>query len=171
MDGQMKNKIDYSRLAAGDILGTTRLDPLGCIIRATEAGLFNIFNMKVSSHIMIVCQDHDLFYGMELTWPKIRMIDLPVKWVFHARIPGVSAFSDKVNQWILKCHSMNIKYDWKGLLEFWHLTDDEKEKWYCSEFAREMMRFIGVPFPFAWEQKVSPWDMQQYCKEKNLMVS
>jgi hypothetical protein len=32
MNGQMKNKIDYSRLAAGDILGTTRFDPLGCII-------------------------------------------------------------------------------------------------------------------------------------------
>jgi len=188
----MKTPIDYSNLIPGDVWGTTRVDLLGCIIRLTEvwrstknaiASARAMFDVRVPSHILLTCEEHDLYYGMEMTWPEIRHVDLHdydgrfgrSRTVFRARIPQIASFYHGsnygiVNQWILKCHERNVKYDWKGLLEFWGIAEDEKSKWYCSEFFREMLRHFNVGFPGPWEDSVDPLDVYRYCTAHQLII-
>jgi hypothetical protein len=164
-------KLNYSELCPGMVIGTTNLfSPLAAIIRATTAGIKNIFNKKISSHIVIVCEEHDLLYGMEMAWPKIRQIDLNDIEKHIVFIAKDSALVDedlqwKCNHWLLTSHYIGVRYDWKELFRFWNIqTYDDKKKWICSDLYREMLKYNGMNYPKEWNNKCDPYDIQRYYK-------
>lgn len=165
-------KINYDTLRPGYIIGTTMtIHPMAMITKITTAGMKNIFNPNIATHCLAVCQEHDLLYGMEMTYPKIRQVDLcdyehcraGNHIVFIAKIPDI--FCEKANNFLLESHRRGIKYDIAGLLEFWGLTNDNKKKLYCSELIRQMFKYIPLYYPKEWDEKVSPYAVQNFTKE------
>jgi hypothetical protein len=167
-------RIDYSQLRPGDIIGTTNtFSALGLLARSTNAGFQRILDPSVASHVGVVCQEHDLLYIMEMTGKGISQNDLNQyehgpfgnHIVFVARplrFGDVDGDVDKMNQWLLESHMRHVKYDWRGLCEFWGICNDDRRRWICSELVREMLRACNVWYPHAWEVKASPFDVQEY---------
>lgn len=162
-------KIDYNKLYPGIVIGTTSMSPLAMAIRTTTTGIKNIFNLDISTHVMIVCKDHDLFYGMEMNWPKIRNIDLNK--IGHISFIGGNInkdnyeLQDKCNDWLWKSHSIGIRYDIKELFKFWGLpVYDDPKKYVCSDLVREMYKCNSISYPDKWNDKCSPYHIQKYVK-------
>lgn len=161
--------LDYSKLVPGMVIGTTCLtSPLAAIIRFTTAGPRYVFSRLAASHIVIVVREHDLYYGMEMTWPKIRQIDLcdiDKYVVFYTADRTLTNYrmQDQCNEWLLKSHYIGVKYDWKELFKFWDMpVYDDPKRLICSDLYREMCRCNKIPYPKKWNTKVSPWDIQKY---------
>lgn len=168
-------KINNSVLRPGYIIGTTMtIHPMAMITKITTAGIKNIFNPNIATHCLAVTQEHGLNYGVEMAWPKIRQIDLNNfehcsmgnHIVFVASIPD--GLCDFANEFLLESHRRAIKYDIKGLLEFWELAKDEKKKLYCSELIREEMKMLELLYPVEWNEKVSPIQIQLFTKPTHI---
>jgi hypothetical protein len=157
---------DYAYLKPGMVIGTTNTaSPLAAVIRGTTRGIRHTFDGSTASHVLMVCEHHGLLYGMEMTWPKIRRVDLnDIGHIcFIAKHPqlDLADMSDRANHWLWESHSRRVKYDLKGLTEFWGIGDDCKKKMYCSEMYREMLKHLKMAYPKHWDKKVSPWDVQR----------
>lgn len=174
-------QFDYGKFYPGLVLGTTAMDPLGAIIRATTAGWQNIFNPNVCSHILTVVKEHDLLYGIEMALPKIREVDLSdyehSNWgnhlVFAANFISPTDYEsqDKANEWLLKCHTIGIKYDFVELLKFWDdkIRNDPKEL-ICSDLIRNMLEYLKITIPVQWDHLVSPYDIQKYATDNAKLI-
>jgi hypothetical protein len=182
-------RFNYDKLLPGFIVGTTdTFTTFGAITRATEAGIKNIMNPNISSHIFLIVKEHDLIFGVEMVLPKIRMCDLnkyeygklgnhavfvanPFRLIDY-RYEYNYTMQESVNAWILKCHTIGIKYDIKELFKFWDLpVHDNKQKLICSELARNMLHQFEISYPPSWVEKVSPYDIQKWACNENLFVS
>lgn len=182
-------KFNYGNLLPGYIVGTTNLlTSFGSVIRATEAGVKNIMNPNISSHVFLIVKEHDLLYGVEMAVPKIRMCDLNK--YEHGKFGNHAVFvanpfkiidpeydynyymQENVNKWILKCHTIGIKYDIEELFKFWDIpVHGSGKKLICSELIRNMLRKFNITYPVWWDDKVSPLDIQKWARNENLFVS
>lgn len=164
------------------IIGTTDITSLiGLPIRITTAGWRNAFNPNIATHIAIVCKEHDLFYFMEMLLPKIHQTDCNTyengifgdHVVFSALPFAVDDYDaqEKANKFLLQSHRIGIKYGTEELFKFWDIpVPADKNKLICSELARNMLNYIGVPYPEKWDILVSPYDEQLfYTNEKKLI--
>jgi hypothetical protein len=174
-------RFDYSKLYPGVVLGTTDMSPLGMIIRATTAGVQNTFNPNIATHVLAVVKEHDLLYGMEMAEPKIREVDLTEyehsdfgnHVVFAANFIKWDDYKtqEKANAWLLKSHTLGIKYDFIELFRFWdaEIPDDPK-KLICSDLIRNMMKYIGINIPIQWLQLCDPYDIQKYAENNSQLI-
>lgn len=171
----MIKKINYAALKAGDIIGTTSFSWFATLAKITTAKwgkkFLGIFDPYFSTHTLVVMENiGGLKYGIEMTWPQIRCVDLHnyengnfgQHIVFVGRNQAVAQISDKVNLWLAKSHAQFVKYDWRGVLEFWNIVADDDQKWICSELPREMLRTFAIEYPAAWNKEVSPIDWQHW---------
>ena len=179
-------KFNYGALLPGFIVGTTSTFTLfGAITRMTERkSLTNVFDPNTASHIFLITREHDLLNGVEMAIPTIRQCDLNEyehgncgnHAVFVANPFGDTYYEnyslqEEVNFWILKCHTIGIKYDWKELMKFWDMpVYDDPKKLICSDLARNMLKTFKVPYPSVWDTKDSPYDHQKYFTEKKMLV-
>jgi hypothetical protein len=155
-----------------------------------------LFNSKIATHTLIVVKEHDLLYGIEMTPPKIHQRDLSTlsdsnifgdHMVFAATpqiVRGDHILQEYISKWLLKLHYLGVlKYDWRGLFQFplnklqdilglrESATSDSK-KYYCSEFVNlylktlETWTGVNLHLPNSWNSKVSPWDIQKFCKDQ-----
>lgn len=158
----------YGTLTPGTVIGTTSvLSPLGAVIRCTTAGMCNAFNPGIASHVLMVVNVHDLLYGVEMSWPKIRMVglnDIGRIAFCESVIPDYNYdLQHRCNKWLLKSHEIGVKYDLKELLKFWKIKAfDDPRKLVCSGLYREMCRGCGIPYPNRWNDRVSPYDVQRH---------
>jgi hypothetical protein len=177
----ISKKFDYSKFYPGLVLGTTDMSPIAMAIRATTAGIQNIFNPNISTHVLAVVKEHDLLYGIEMAPPRIREIDLnkyehgPLlnHIVFAAHFIEWDDYKtqDKVNEWLLESHTKGIKYDIIELFKFWDddIPDDPK-KLICSDLIRNMMKFINIKIPIEWNKLCDPYDIQRYSTNNNKLI-
>lgn len=164
-------RLDYATLRPGMLIGTTNLiHPISLIVRGTTAGLKNAFNSKIASHVLVVCETHDVLYGMEMAWPKIRRVDLKDYTKWPERIVFIAEHLDvnpaRANEFLWESYSLRIRYGLFELLEFWGLPTDQPDKMICSELYREMLKDQGISFPSKWDEKVSPYDEQKWNGHK-----
>lgn len=178
-------KFNYGKLLPGMIVGTTdTFTTFGALTRATEAGIKNAMNTNISSHIALIVKEHSLLYLVEMALPKIHEVDLN-KYehgdfgnhaVFCANPFGQDYIynydlQEKVNNWILQCHTIGIKYDIKELFLFWDVpVHNDPKKLICSDLARNMMDTFKLPVPKEWDKKCNPYDIQKYMTDKKMMV-
>jgi hypothetical protein len=178
-------KFNYGKLLPGMIVGTTdTLSAFGILTRSTEAGIKNAMNSNIASHIALIVKEHDLLYVVEMALPKIRQGDLNE--YEHSNLGDHAVFvanpfgfdyqtnydlQDKVNKWILKCHTIGIKYNLEELFRFWDIPlHDSTKKLICSELARNMMETFKLPVPKEWDNLCNPYDIQKYVTENKMLV-
>lgn len=175
--------LDYGKIVPGTIFGSTKLfGAAGSIIRATTAGLKNTFNPWIATHIFIAVQEHGLLYGIGMEFPRIRIVDLCDyengilgEHLVFAAVPRElkenRELQEKANWWLLESHRRRVKYDLKELLLFWKITvRDDPEKLICSDLARNMLRFLNIPYPNDWNTKVDPYDHQKYFTNTSQLI-
>jgi hypothetical protein len=54
------------------------------------------------------------------------------------------------------------RYDLMALAEFKGFGKDDPNRECCSELGRGVLRIKKYDYPPAWDQGVSPWDMQRH---------
>jgi hypothetical protein len=169
----MSIELDYDLLKPGTVIGVTSTGGiLSWLIKATTRGLKYANCKDTASHIVVVAEHQGLYYGIEMTWPKIRRVDLnsigDIVFVRkHVRLDN-SEMQDRANWWLWESHSKGIRYDLKGLLEFWKIGKDDKGKMYCSELYYYMLKYLKIEYPKKWDKKVSPYDVQTATMHINL---
>jgi hypothetical protein len=182
--------INYGKLLPGMIIGTTdTFDPLSAIIRISEtSNAANVLNPCIASHVLAVCQEHDLLYGMGMTWPKIHQDDLNTfdngdYVVFKSHIVFVAdpftSFDyekrDAANKFLLHSHTLAIKYDIVELLRWWNFpVNDDPKKLVCGDLTYAMMWSMKLDYPKEWDSNITrhdPWDQQRYFTESKKTIN
>lgn len=133
----------------------------------------HLFSRKVSSHVLMVAEQNNLLYGIEMNWPKIHRVDL----IDIGRIIFMSHHRDIdeefINQWLWDSHSKNIKYGLLELLEFWGIDLEvcDEKKWHCSEMVMLAYRANCISYPKYWNHKVSPYDIQKWITNQEFYIN
>ena len=175
-------KLDYDKLKPGMILGVTSMSPFAITTRITTAGMHNAFNLKIATHIAIVCQEHGLYYIMEMATPKIRERDINeydsgclwsnrIVFAAYPFQPWDIVSQKDANDFLLESHRIGVQYNIEELFEFWGIDlPEDHSKIICSDLARNMMRVLKLPYPIEWDKKVSPWDIQKFFIKSNELI-
>jgi len=167
----------------GDVVGTTSLSPLACIIKARTWGWRKMFDQGLCNHIATVVTEHGLLYFMEMLGKGIHETDIHeydhfaprdhICWV--GRHPAMDDPAKRMcyNNYMLDLHARHIKYGYEDIANFIteevgiHLKD-KQDTLICSELPRVGFKRFGIPYPVNWDKECAPSDWQQWVEMENL---
>jgi hypothetical protein len=169
--------MNYNIIKPGDMVFTTSLEPLGCGIRVKEAGIKNIFNTKISTHVGIVVELNSHSARMLVIAEMLNKLeinpfsDYSNNGYFGKRIVDIKylpEFQDLYNNLVLQRQVLDWwekgkKYDWSGMLKhlFPFLKDKEKN-FYCSEMIGWLILDITNKGILSKPtDNITPWDLQK----------
>lgn len=142
-------KINFNNIQACDLVFTTSLSPIADMIRIKEAGLKNIFNTRISTHVGIVVpigtSDIPVYSIGEMLGDGLHLSSFSTyldKGYIGDRIVDIKRFKPftgkvstaLITKTVLTWWNDGKKYDYAGLLKYvLPFLNDKDSKFYCSE--------------------------------------
>jgi hypothetical protein len=176
-------KLNYDNIKVGDIICTTSLDPIAFGIRIKEAGVKNMFNAKIATHVGIVVpigpENTRMLAIAEMSNRlKINSLnDYLNKGYFGKRIVCIRRFEpfqekpiqDALVKQIFSWWEAGKKYDYAGVLKYvFPFLKDKDEKFYCSE----MLEWLALELAHQdlIETKHEKYDVMPYDIQKSKLL-
>ena len=138
-------KLNYNIIVPGDVVLTTSLSSIGCGIRIKEAGVKNIFNTRIATHVGIIVPIRDnprILAIAEMLYDGLHIRNLSNylnQGYFGDRIVDIKRFQPFFNNvyitnQIFSWWEKGKKFDYFGILEYiFPFIRDKDNRFYCSE--------------------------------------
>ena len=173
--------INYNVIMPGDLVLTTSLSWIADGIRIKEAGLKNVFNTKISSHVGIVIpignKDANILSIAEMLGDGLHLSSFSTylnQGYMGDRIVDIKRFGPfqeqlvqkKVIKQVLTWWEEGKKYDYAGVLKYiFPFLKDKDGKFYCSEMvehlALEYAHSDLLDSKRTEDDNVKPYDIQK----------
>jgi hypothetical protein len=172
--------INLAALRIGDIIGTTGLNPVSMAIKARLWGWRRMLDQSIPNHIAVVVdRGHGLLYLAEMLSKGIALTECnyynhkaPAQHIcFVGRHKALDDINKRVefNNFVLKAHSIKVKYGFDDLALFLNLkVKDNLKTWICSELPREAFKSCGIGYPAQWNVNCSPRDWRDWVDMQNV---
>lgn len=161
----------FSELRVGDLVFTASKTFIGSAIRFFTWGKSQAFNINFPNHVGILIEINGYIFiaemlenGLEIN--SLHAYDGTKKQSICAIYRNESLSGNErqtIQQKIIKYLHKQLKYDFKGLLEFLHLGKDSDSRMYCSELASHLYSSY-LPFRDKW----SPKDLMIECSSGDI---
>ena len=158
----------YENIKPGDVVITGGRGAVANTVRFGTAGVRNMFNKDIATHVGIVIEIHGQLFIAEMkggkglqinsfkTYTKARR-----RWIIDiVRHPEMAeAKREMIQMRIAKDYRYMLEYDTLGAISFALPVEQCSEKEYCSEYVVTLFSHARIHTDLP--DPVSPWDLQK----------
>jgi len=158
----------YANIKPADIVITGGRGAVANVVRFGTAGVSNMFDKEISTHVGVVIEIHGQLFIAEMKGGKGLQINsfktytqARRRWIIDVVRPPemTEAKREMIQMRIAKDYRYMLEYDTLGALSFALPVEECSEKEYCSEYVVTL--FTHARIYFNLKHPVSPWDLQK----------